>query len=179
MSPENEIELRTSRRTDPTAAARKYFREGKSLKASFEEAGYSPAQARKGKALLTERKSLAKAFLRERQRQVRRFAALGNGLTPEEQEALVRGVLVDSALRGEDGSGRGRNRAAELLGRDRRVNMFTADLAVGIVALPVPLEWKDAFTPSEDADGSDLDERLVEVQMSDGTSALTLAPDAV
>jgi hypothetical protein len=129
---------------DPKRAAKAYVRQGRTLKDSFIEAGYSPAQAKKGMGLLAERPGIAKAFAEERQRAVRKLAALGSALTPQEQEHLVRGALLDETLKGDS---RQRVRAAELLGKDRRCQFFSPEVEINVAALNMPADfvWPDEF----------------------------------
>ena len=141
------------KKPNPKRAARAYVHEGKSLKDAFIEAGYSPAQARKGLGLLAERPGIAKAFGDERKKQINKLVALGSAITPQEQEKLARGTLIDEAL--QEGS-KQRVRAAELLGKDRRVNMFEPETAINIAALNMPADFK--WEPDSPKDAHDLPE---------------------
>src|SRR5215831_12489872 len=80
------------------------------------EAGYSPAQARKGWAIVNKSRGLRLAIAQ----QARLLIELGGAFTPEEQECLVRGRLIYNVLVGTD---KGTN-SARLLGNDKRVAMF-------------------------------------------------------
>lgn len=122
-----------------------------SFKESLVDAGASPTQASKGKALLLERNGLREAFTAEHKRQLRKLELMGAELSAEQQESVVRGTLLDVVLNEKSAP---RVRAAELLGRDRRVNLFTQDTAVGIFNLAIPSGWESRYistTPEPNA----------------------------
>jgi len=140
----------TTKKTNPKAAAKAYY-SGKPLKDSLLEGGYSETQARKGRSLLAERKSLAVEFSKTHDRAVRKMAAMGQAYSPEMRADLVRGRLIDIAL--DDKSPSASVRSCELLGRDKAVNLFVPDNAVSLYNLQVPAEWADRYisTPTIDA----------------------------
>src|SRR6185369_208208 len=100
---------------------------GKSIKDSLLSAGYSPATAEKGRAGIPG--PLMGALLKE-------GIKLGQSITPQDQEQLIRGKLLENALMGNDKA----VQSLKLLGQDKRVNMFTADSAAGVVAIQVNIE---------------------------------------
>jgi hypothetical protein len=149
MNMDSEKKPRT--KVDAKKAAKAFFREGKSLKQSFMEAGLSETQSSKGKALLTERAHLMKAFKAEHTRQIKRLQLVGQSMDGEAQTDFVRGTLVDVAV---SGKGSERVAAASWLGKDRRVNLFAPDNAIGIYQLQVPSGWEGRYvtTPTIDAE---------------------------
>lgn len=103
---------------------------GSKVKPALIRAGYSPAQARKGWAIVNKSRGLRLAVAH----QARLLIELGRAFTPEEQECLVRGRLIYNVLVGTD---KGTN-SARLLGNDKRVSMFTPDAQQGIVVISSP-----------------------------------------
>src|SRR5215469_11654970 len=103
------------------AAAKAFYKDGLPLKDALIAGNYSATQARKGRGLLAERKSLALAFSKAHDRAVRKMAALGSAYEPSMRADLVRGRLIDLALA--DGSPSASVRSCELLGKDRAVNL--------------------------------------------------------
>jgi hypothetical protein len=89
-------------------------------------AGYTPAQAKKGKAKLPA--VLVRALI---EHGGRRYMEMGQALSAQEQELIVRGRLLANAISGKDQA----VKSLELMGKDRRVNMFTPDSQVGIIVL--------------------------------------------
>jgi len=117
---------------------------------AFVEAGYSEATARKGTVNLRERiPALAQAPHEETMNAARKFIAEKNpSLSKVEIEKIVEGVLVRNALKGE-GKAKGSSYAAKLLGSLSRVNLFEADIQVGVLAMEVPAEWKERYLGTE------------------------------
>jgi hypothetical protein len=112
-----------------------------SLKAALVDAGCSETQAGKGKALLTERAHLMKAFKAEHEKQIKRLQLVGQSMDGEGQTDFVRGTLVDVAANGKNESSR--VAAASWLGKDRRTNLVVPDSSVSLYQLQVPSEWAD------------------------------------
>lgn len=103
---------------------------GVSLKRALIQAGYSPAQARKGMAIVNRSRGLREAIA-EQGRLVRE---LGRGITPQDQENLVRGRLVLNTIRGIDSG----TASAKALGSDKRVSMWGTENQQGIIVLNMP-----------------------------------------
>jgi len=133
-------------KTDAKKAAKAFYREGKTLKQSFTEAGFSETQSSKGKALLTERAHLMRAFKAENERQIKRLQLVGQSMDGEAQTDFVRGTLVDVAI---GGKGSERVAAASWLGKDRRCNLFQPDTQIGLFQLQVPSGWESRYLTTE------------------------------
>lgn len=134
------------KRINVKAAAQNFYRKNMSFKESLIDAGASPTQASKGKALLLERKALCKAFQKEHERQFRKLELLGGKFSPEERAAFVRGGLMSEAI---TGKGAPKVRSLELLGRDKEINMFTPDTAIGIFQMQIPSDWESRYLTTE------------------------------
>jgi hypothetical protein len=143
-------EKKPQKRIDARKAAQNYYKRGMSFKAALVDAGASDNQASKGKALLMERDHLRKAFSAEHKRQLAKLELMGTALSAEEQESVVRGTLLDAVLTEKAAP---RVRAAELLGKDRRVNMWQPENAIGIFNMQIPEDWTSRYiTTSETPD---------------------------
>src|SRR5215472_11812890 len=147
-------EKKPRRKIDPKRAAKAFYCEGKTLKESFIEGGLTETQARKGKALLTERVNLMKAFKAEHKKQIAKLQLLGQAMNNEELESFTLGTLVDVAANGKS-KGSERVAAASWLGKSKKLNLFAPDQAIGIYNLQIPAEWQDRYltTPTIDAIG--------------------------
>jgi hypothetical protein len=86
--------------------------------------GWPESQAKRGKAGLG--KPTLVALLRS-------GIQLGESITAADQEKLIRGKLLENALMGNDKA----VQSLKLLGQDKRVGMFTADSAAGVVAIQI------------------------------------------
>jgi hypothetical protein len=111
--------------------AAKLIASGVGFKDALIASGYSPKQARKGRAALGKR--LRGMVQEELLANLDLFAELGAGLTPELTEDVIRGRLVDNLLKGEDRA----TQSAKLLGSDKRLNMFGPD-AQNCIVLAMP-----------------------------------------
>ena len=107
---------------------------GAGVTSALIEAGYSPAQARKGWAIVNKSRGLRMAIAH----QARLLIELGRAVSPEEQECLVRGRLIYNVLIGTDKG----TASAKALGNDKRVAMFTADTQQGIVVINPPAAFQ-------------------------------------
>ena len=107
---------------------------GASIKAAAMSAGVPLSRALRGRAGLPA--PLLEAWKADSKKRFGELIEKGQTLTAGQQENLARGTLVDAAVNGE--LKRGSVRAAELLGKDRRVNMFQADAATGVVIIQPP-----------------------------------------
>jgi hypothetical protein len=140
------------KRIDAKKAAQGYYRQGKSFKQALIDAGASEPQASKGKGLLMERDGLRKAFAAEHKNQLKKLELMGAYLSPEEQENVVRGALVEAVLTEKAAP---KVRAAELLGKDKRVAMWTPDTAIGIFNMAIPSGWESRYLTTEPASAED------------------------
>lgn len=116
------------RTPEQIAAFKQAVADGKTLKEARLAAGYSPSASRLGKT------GLPKELLDILTAKLKPYARIGRSVTPEEQEAIVRGVLLTNAAEGKDSA----VNSVKLLGQDRRVNMFTPDNISGLIVLQVP-----------------------------------------
>ena len=64
----------------------------------------------------------------------RKYIEIGRDLTPEDQEAMVRGRLLENVILGRDDA----VQSAKQLGADSRISMWQNDSQVGIVILSPP-----------------------------------------
>lgn len=116
---------------------------GRSLQAAMLDAGYAPATARRGKAALS--KPMWEALAVESNK----LELLGRKISPERQENLVRGRLVQNVLIGTDKG----TMSARQLGADKRVAMWQPDSQVGLVVLQAPavrpIAYRVPLIPSE------------------------------
>lgn len=124
--------LQSTRTPEQVAAFEQALENGGSLEQAAKAAGYAPAtirsvRTRPARSLPVE----LRAILQKRMNQA---VELGKSLTPEVQEALVRGGLAQNVLEQKDRA----VRSLELLGRDRRVNMFTPENQTGVVVVVAP-----------------------------------------
>lgn len=106
---------------------------GHTIGQALRDSGYSDHVSRQGWAAVPNKvvRMLAKKGMRLRE--------LGS-IDAETQEKLVRGRLVYNTLKGSDKG----VLSAKALGSDKRVNMFVADTAVGIVVLQSPQALNEA-----------------------------------
>ena len=127
---------------------------GATLKGALVLAGYSPAQARKGMAIVNRSKGLREAIAEHG----KLLAELGGNITVRQQMNLVRGRLVLNTIRGAD---RG-TLSAKVLGSETRVAMWRSDTQRGLVILDSPAgelgdkahllgtdEWEDSTIHEE------------------------------
>lgn len=101
--------------------------EGTRITTALIQAGYSPAQARKGWAIVRRSRGLRDALTQ----QAKLLVHLGSSITAEQQEALVRGRLVLNILRGTDEG----VASAKALGNDKRVSMWKPESQAGAIIL--------------------------------------------
>ena len=95
---------------------------------ALREAGYPPSTSSNGKLNKMIRGELAKLG--------KKYLKIGRDLTPEDQENLVRGMLLESViLRSDKGV-----TAAKQLGADRRVSMWQTKsrMGMGMVVIKAP-----------------------------------------
>jgi len=111
------------------------YTNGASLKRALIQAGYSPAQARKGMAIVSRSKGLRDAVAE----QGKLLRELGRDITAQDQEYLVRGRLVLNTIQGADQG----VASAKTLGSDKRVSMWQPEVQQGIVVLSLPPALQD------------------------------------
>lgn len=122
------------------AVYQKVFKATNRVEPSMIAAGYSPHSARMGKARLPQ--DWLK-WTERRQGRIAKEVALARATTAETQEDFVRGSLLVKAMDAEDGPA---IKALELLGKDKRVAMFTADTQIGIITITPPPALMQAIT---------------------------------
>ena len=91
------------------------------------DCGYTELQARKGIS------SVPDAVWRLLPRNAQKIAKLGR-VSPEMQQDLVRGRLVENTIRGKDSG----SMSAKILGSDKRVNMWTPEQRNNVLILQAP-----------------------------------------
>jgi len=145
-------EKKPRKKIDAKKAARSFYREGKTLKQSLMDGGLTETQAKKGRAILSEKAHLMKAFKAEHKKQIAKLQLLGQAMNNEELESFTLGTLVDVAANGKS-KGSERVAAASWLGKSKKLNLFAPDQAIGIYNLQIPAEWQDRYltTPTIDA----------------------------
>lgn len=113
--------------------------EGKSIRQSLLEAGFPQKTAEMGKRAINGR------IQNELLKLGGKYIRLGRQLTPEDQEAMVRGRLAEDVILGNDKG----VMAAKQLGADKRISMWQPDSQVGMVVLQAPVMPKidDAEVP--------------------------------
>lgn len=102
--------------------------QGHSLQSAMLQAGYAPSTARRGKAALS--RPMWEALAREWNKP----ELLGRKISPERQEAIVRGRLVQNVITGRDDA----VQSARQLGADKRISMWQPDSQVGLIVLKAP-----------------------------------------
>lgn len=125
---------------------------GATLKLALVRAGYSPSQARKGWAIVNRSKGLRQAIAEYS----KLLAVLGESISVQQQESLVRGRLVLNTIRGTDNG----TLSAKILGGEKRVSMWQNNTQRGLVILNPPTgelgnkehllgtdEWEDSNNP--------------------------------
>ena len=123
---------------------------GQTSAAALREAGYSANTVHHSKSAINK---TIRAALRA---MGGHYIKLGKDLTPEEQELLVRGMLVENVLLKTDAG----VQSAKQLGADKRVSMWRADSQVGVIVLqppPVPkINHGVPLLPPLDSDEEDI-----------------------
>lgn len=119
---------RSNRTVEQVAAFKDVLANGGSIQRAMLAAGYSEGMAKQGLAKLPEQ---LKSFALDK---IRPYIEMGRKITAEEQESAARGMLLANLAEGKDRA----VKSAELLGRDKRVNMFTPEIQQGIIMLNVP-----------------------------------------
>jgi hypothetical protein len=113
-------------RVRPTSQQRRAARllaDGVPIRKALVAAGYSDAQARKGRAAIRSRAGLCKALEEESRR-----------WTPEARTALSRGRLILNVIQGTDHG----VRSAKLLGQERDLALWRPEVQQGIVVVCPP-----------------------------------------
>jgi hypothetical protein len=141
LPPLAEKPKRIMRETTPEMArkAAEGLMQGLSPRQALKAAGYGPATVNAGR-----RRIGSKAILAELRKLGHKYIEMGRKLTPEEQEALVRGRLYENVIVGSDQG----VQSAKQLGADKRVAMWQPDSQVGLVVLqPPPIPKIDHDVP--------------------------------
>jgi hypothetical protein len=111
------------------------YANGVPLKRALIQAGYSPAQAKKGMAIVNRSKGLREAVAG----QGRLLRELGRDITAQDQENLVRGRLVLNTIQGNDKG----TASAKTLGSDKRLSMWQPEVQQGVIVLSMPPALQD------------------------------------
>lgn len=119
---------RTIKTEEQLLAAAKMIKDGAPLQDALLAAGYSKGVARQGKNAISRR--MRRAIIKEGLQ----MTDIGRAFNAQQQEEMVRGVLVTRAALDRD------VKAAELLGKDKRVNMFASEQMTGVIVLQVPTQ---------------------------------------
>lgn len=122
-----------------TKAAENLMSGEMTIEKSLVEAGYSEETAKRGRA------AISSPILKAMGRNAKKFMELGR-MSVEQQELIVRGGLAFNVLRRED---KGVN-SMKALGSDRRVNLFTPEIQVGIQIINAPKEMSAAIVKEEE-----------------------------
>lgn len=136
--------MRTNRTPEQIRAFEQAIKQGKSIYEARLAAGYSKSAARSGKHGLPVE---LVAIVAER---LKPYERLGRRVTADEQEAIVRGAALMNVAEGKDSA----VNSIKLLGSDRRVNMWTPEVQMGIVVLQMPesLRRADVDAPCLEAE---------------------------
>jgi hypothetical protein len=105
---------------------------GATIEEAALRAGYSQTVAKRGKAGIS--KGCLEAYQAAMNKELQKLTQIGEGVTAQQQESLVRGKLVQNVVEGKDEAAH----SLKMLGQDRRVNMFTPESATGIVIIEAP-----------------------------------------
>lgn len=157
---------KSTKRIDAKKAAQNYYKRGMTLSESLVDAGASEAQGRKGKALLTERVHLMKAFKAEHAKQIKKLQLLGEAMSNEQLESFTMGTLVDVAASVKS-KGSERVAAASWLGKTRKLNLFTPDQAIGLYNLQIPVDWQDRYVSTPTIEGELVQDAVASEPLSD------------
>jgi hypothetical protein len=111
-----------SRQTKKQKKAGKLLAQGLNYTDAYTAAGYSQAQARKGKALLDGNEGMKEALIEEARR-----------CPPEIQESLIEGRLISNIVSGEDRA----TASCKTLGSHRRLNMWEPEHQSRVVVYQV------------------------------------------
>jgi len=95
--------------------------------------GYSSQTAARGLAALPqgEREKFKQARHEYALKKLGKFEDLGKNVTPEQQEHVVRGALLENVVTGKDRA----TASLKMLGTDKRIQMFTPESAQGILVI--------------------------------------------
>ena len=109
------------------------------IKDALLAAGYSPQSAARGVAALPagEREKFKQARQDYRLKKLGKYEDLGKKVTAEQQQDMVRGLLLDNLDSKKDRA----KQSAKLLGQDKRVAMWEPENASGVLiinAAPIP-----------------------------------------
>ena len=110
---------------------KRQYRKTGSVRSSALAAGYSETVANMGLAGMPK---TVVSYVLNKQKSMRKQAALARSVDPQMQEDFVRGSLIDNAIRGKDRA----TNSLKLLGQDKRVNMFGSDVQQGVFVLQMP-----------------------------------------
>jgi hypothetical protein len=134
---------RSRRSAEQIDAFRVAYAESKHIPTALLAAGHSEAAARRGRASLS---APLRAIVAELDTQdIKEFAAKGKHLNPEVLTDVVKYRLARNTVDGKDAG----TLSAKQLGSLKDLNMFTADVAVGVQVNVVPADLKDVIRIDE------------------------------
>ena len=97
---------------------------------ALREAGWSERQSMKGWQAVPDK------VLAQLPKKAQRLVALGKSADKETRKHIVRGRLLENAIRGKDGGAM----SAKILGSDSELSMWTPDFQTGLIVLTAP-QW--------------------------------------
>jgi hypothetical protein len=159
-----------ARKLKITKLYRKARREGKTIKESLRDAGFSESQAQKGRGKLHQSGYLAKVEGKLAKQEERKLMALGQKFSDEELAQLVIGRLTKGTITGEDA--KGSIRSAELLGKTRKLNLFEPEQSVGVFNMQIPAGWEDRYLTTPDT-------KTIDAEVIEPPKQLDAAPSDV
>jgi hypothetical protein len=104
--------------------------EGAPVGEALREAGWSERQSAKGW------EAVPNAVLAQLPKKAQRLASLGKNTDKDMRKHIIRGRLLENAIKGKDGGAL----SAKILGSESELNMWTPDTQVGMIVLNAP-QW--------------------------------------
>lgn len=145
----------TKKSIDYQRAAKLHFRQGKTLMESLTSVGVSPKQAARGRNYMARHsKRFADAFGKEASRKLREAQVLGQSLSNDAIQLIVRGRLAQLSAVGEQDA-KGAVAATTQLGKLRGVQSFEPEVGVNIyqhIQENCPAEWKERYAVTGDTE---------------------------
>lgn len=109
-------------------AFRRDFRKNGIIKSAALAAGYAESSANMGLAAMP--KSI-QTYVLTRRKKLSKLAQLAHDFSSQDQENVVRGALLANVAAGKDQA----CKSLELLGKDKRVAMFTPESTTGVIVI--------------------------------------------
>lgn len=123
-------------------AVAKRLAEGATVKDALLAGGYSENVAKMG------RKALSDRVWNQLVVDGKKYGDFAREFKPEERADLVRGKLLENAIRGKDVA----CNSLKLIGQDKDVGMFQSDTQVGVIVLQVPQSITNSTLPVLDGE---------------------------